>query len=432
MTSRWIKPMKHWSKLVADFGLGNGASQILGMLAGLIYVRFLPTEQYALYGLGLTTIAFIAVASDLGLNGSINYFWKRAREKGETFAPFFKAIRTARWFLYVPAAIIGSIAFWISASNSSDFQTIAIIILLVAITGIVALEFALYQAIFRMAQLFRLSYVADFAGQSIRVIAALSIWLFLPALAIFGLAGGLIAVLAALFTNWKLRPKLKSKMPVGPQPENPNRRLRGYLLPVFPSVLLFAVQDNAIYWIAAALGGASVMAETFALARIAVLFTIITGFVTYVVIPKLSNVTEDRKYHIAAWSMRGVFFVLGLAALAAAWLFPELYLFIIGPRYSHLSSELLIIIANASVMMINHASVLSNRLKGWVRWDPYLTIGQILIVSLLLLNWDYSTTMNVCMLFLTCSIVSFMNSHTVALVAFIKPLWVTIPDRDKA
>src|SRR6516162_2739632 len=77
--SNWFA---RWSRLSIEFALSQALGQSAGVIAGLIYVRSMPVDQYALYAMGLTSLAFILTGSDLGLTSSLNYFWRESSRDG--------------------------------------------------------------------------------------------------------------------------------------------------------------------------------------------------------------------------------------------------------------------------------------------------------------------------------------------------------------
>src|SRR5262245_40654813 len=71
-----------WSRLSIEFVLSQAFGQSVGLISGLIYVRLMPIDQYALYAMGLTSLSFISTGSDLGLTSSLNYFWRESSRDG--------------------------------------------------------------------------------------------------------------------------------------------------------------------------------------------------------------------------------------------------------------------------------------------------------------------------------------------------------------
>src|SRR5262245_15415235 len=76
-----------WGQLFLEFALSQGLAQSVGMLSGLIYVRLMPIDQYALYALGLTALSFASIGSDMGLTESLSYFWRKSSQNVGALGP---------------------------------------------------------------------------------------------------------------------------------------------------------------------------------------------------------------------------------------------------------------------------------------------------------------------------------------------------------
>src|SRR6266540_1822933 len=95
-----------WSKLFLEFAVSQGIGQAAGMLSGLIYVRLMPVDQYALYAIGLASLAFLSVGSDMGLTGSLSYFWRQSGNVSSAIEPRIAAVRRLRWAFLVLASLV--------------------------------------------------------------------------------------------------------------------------------------------------------------------------------------------------------------------------------------------------------------------------------------------------------------------------------------
>jgi hypothetical protein len=54
-----------WSRQSLEFAVVQGLAQAAGMISGLIYVRLMPVDQYALYAMALSSMAFVSIGSDM-------------------------------------------------------------------------------------------------------------------------------------------------------------------------------------------------------------------------------------------------------------------------------------------------------------------------------------------------------------------------------
>src|SRR4051812_27566803 len=101
-----------WARLFLEFSLNQGLAQAAGMISGLIYVRVMLVDQYALYAVGLSALAFLSVGSDLGLTGALGYYWREAKLQSQdsTIGSLIAAIRKLRLvFLLLASAISAAI-----------------------------------------------------------------------------------------------------------------------------------------------------------------------------------------------------------------------------------------------------------------------------------------------------------------------------------
>ena len=124
MTARTMR----WVRLLATFSGMSLAGQVAGMLAGLIYVRYMPVGDYASYALCLTSLSFLSLATDLGLTGSLTYFWRECRRRGNAFAPVLAEVRRLRLYLLLPCAVAVLVGLpWLL--SESGYGTIEVMLL---------------------------------------------------------------------------------------------------------------------------------------------------------------------------------------------------------------------------------------------------------------------------------------------------------------
>src|SRR5689334_19448385 len=95
-----------WSRLSVEFGVSQAVGQSAGLISGLIYVRLMPVDQYALYAMGLTSLTFISMGSDPGLTGSLNYFWRESSRDRCGIEPIIAAVQRLRWVFFVLASFV--------------------------------------------------------------------------------------------------------------------------------------------------------------------------------------------------------------------------------------------------------------------------------------------------------------------------------------
>jgi hypothetical protein len=209
-------------------------------------------------------------------------------------------------------------------------------------------------------------------------------------------------------------------------PQRPSRDLMRYLRPVAPGVTVFALQDTLVLWLAAAWGGASVVASVYALGRIGAVFAIASSFLVGVVVPRLAVHSDDRRFGQMAWRLRAGLLAGLLAAMAIAVLYPEVPLWLIGQNYTHLEAEVPIVVAIAGFNLMASASSVINRARGWVRIEAPLAILHGTLVAALAANWTYTSADSVLLLMLAVSASHFLLHFFVSLTGTLRPDWVRL------
>jgi O-antigen/teichoic acid export membrane protein len=413
---------RRWARTLGEFALSQGFGQAAGMLAGLVYVRWMPVEQYALYALCLVALSVIAVGSDLGLTGSLAYFWRKSQQDGRPVAAKIELVRRLRSYLYLTALLIGVTLVATSArSLASSTEAIAAGIVLVAATAWVQTRSGIEILLVRLEGRQRASYYFEAAGSAVRLAAAMAMVATGVATAWFGLAGGLGGALATL---WLLRRYGAESARLDADPQAADwREMRAYALPLLPSVLVYMIQDPIVMWLAAVRGGPVPVAEVHALGRIAAILSLVGTFVVVVLTPRLASINDDS--HFIKSTLIGLLplVALLLALIAGSAALPQIPLLLIGEAYAHLEREVAISVAIASSNVLIAYVALANRIKGWVRLEPLVAAFQALTILLSTILWTNFSTLGVLMLSLTLASTSLASFCVCSLVGMTKPEW---------
>jgi O-antigen/teichoic acid export membrane protein len=412
-----------WLRLLVEFGLSSGIAQAIGMISGLVYVRYLPLADYALYALATTTLTFVALASDLGLGSAVTYFWRDARAGGRPFGAYLAGIRRVRLMLFAFVGI-AAILIFPSVGTRAHYGAVVLTTALALLLGsaLLQLNAGINMQVMRLLGWFRRSYLCDVAGQSMRVIAAAIMVLGISRSYWLALLGGLMCSAVTFGTSsWLLRGQIASD-PV-PVPDL-LRMILNYVGPTAPAVLAFALQDSVILWLASRWGGPDVVASVFAVGRIAVIVGVVSAFSVAVIVPRLAGIADLRRFIRAGWAVKGAMALLGLGIIAAAWLFPSPILWLLGPKYAHLESELLVALTTAAITLVSTPTILLNRAKGWVRLDPLIAIVQMLLLATLLPFWRFDTPRDVLLLSMVLSASLLVQGLAISLLGPRRPALV--------
>jgi hypothetical protein len=237
--------------------------------------------------------------------------------------------------------------------------------------------------------------------------------------AVFGLAGGLLGAIAVLAT-------LRVMAGTAPNDHKPLERkplheVLTFIVPMFPTMVVFMVQEPLVYWLAFTFGGQAPVSETFAVGRIAAIYAILGSFVLIVVVPRLASISDE--VHLTR--IVGLFFValvlLCTVAILVAFVVPSALLLLIGSKYVHLHTEVVLSVASASFGLLASFLSIVNRMRGWTRLEPVAAACQLVVILALAPQWSFHDSKSVLMLMVTLAGFSFLGVFMISVAGLLVP-----------
>ncbi|MGJ0513400.1 lipopolysaccharide biosynthesis protein [Methylocystis sp.] len=389
--------IRRWIGISSQFALAQGFAQAAGMVVGLVFVRTMSVKEYALYAMCMTTLGFVAVGSDLGLNGSLAFFWRQSLAAGHAVGPWIAAVRRLRSWLFV-ASLVAGITLLVTSpvASSAPLPIILVNIVLLAGTAWRQLQNGISLQLIRLEGQQGLSFLCEAIGSVFRLIGAGVLVLTGFATAWFGLVVGILGV-TAVSTALKTLAKTSYTSTSEVLPED-WRELRRYLLSVVPSVLVYMIQDPLVLWLAAKQSGDTTVAEVFALSRIGAVMALFGSFSYIVIAPELARISDNSRFLAVLATCFGGLATICTFIIIATCLAPQVPLWLIGPRYADLKIEIVICLMAVSLTLLGHLIAISNRVRGWVALDPIVSFAQLCLILILSALWSFDTTRSVVML----------------------------------
>ncbi|MEQ1725727.1 MAG: hypothetical protein ABL882_07365 [Sphingopyxis sp.] len=418
-----VTSARRWAGMAFAYFLSSGAVQLLGAVSTFIYVRMLDTDAYALLALCLTTMAFIALTTDLGLTGSLNYFKRHSLGQGSDFGSYVAIIQRMRLTLFPMAAAIaiGVLLFMLYQRGTLNLDA-GLALAALAVAAYVQLGLSVRQAVLRIEGYQNATYVADVTAAGLRAVTAIA--LFALAVQLTSPVMGAIALSSWLALLMLSRRYPAQRTTTDADDKARRREVLGYILPTTPAVLLFAMQDLVIYGTVWMTSGAGLVANIFALGRISALIAMLGGLVTVVAMPRIANMTDGGTVLRRGYALTvgiALFLMVGGAAIAC---FPDYALLLIGERYAHLQHELLLSFAIASLGALAGSVGQINRAMGWVRAEPLMAAIQLGLLISLFGTTAITTTADVLGLWLIVATVYFVMLLATTLIGMVKPQWL--------
>lgn len=413
--------VRQWSGILSAYFSAQSVAQLLGVGAGILFVRTMSREQFALYTLAFSVVSFFHFLTDLGSTGSLVYFRRRAAEAGEDFAAYTAAVLSLRRWVFLAGALVVIVAFPFIAS-AEGYDPLLSVPAALAIAAVVWFQLvsSIRLLVLRLHHHYGASYRAELVGGGVRLalagllvaVAFLDAWL--------AVATGAIAAAAVAWVARSPESVPRTSAALGPY----RRRVLRYLLPTLPSALYYSIQGPLIIWLAATFSGTDTIAEVGALGRLGMVVGLFSGLTGIIFLPRLARVTDDAVYHRRYLQFGAFLAAIAAGLLAVAAFFPEGFLFVIGPRYSGLHYELLLTVAGAGLTLLGGYAVAVNLARSWNRWQGVAVAGQVVVQGALVVLVPLATTAGVLTFNLLSAAFGLTTQVVINLLGFSRPGWV--------
>jgi O-antigen/teichoic acid export membrane protein len=363
-----IKRASRIVKVVTGFLLGQGAVQGLSLLGALFLVRQLSIEAYAQFGLAMAFQAVFSTLMDLGFASTIVPLVGERRDDPAIVGRYVRSakhLRDSSFLILSPCAAL----IFLAAAHRQHWSWFVQIMLLASIL------LALYsggKVSYYSAPLFIYGRLREYyIPQVFTAAGRLLIYLVL------GFAGGLNAWVAAglgalnVTINGAWIARRGHALLTWPKQRDPkiDREMLKYILPASPAIVFSAFQAQITVFLISIFGGQTLyIAQVAALGRIAQIFSVLITFNVIVIEPYVSRLAKGKV--LATYLKLTSLAVIASAPLVlVAFNHPQVFLWILGPKYQGLGKDIGWVILSACLNYIAGLMWIMNRSRKWVFWS---------------------------------------------------------------
>lgn len=366
--------------IVSGFVFGQGMSQGISMLAGLLLVRRLSVEAYAQFGLASGFQTVFSVLMDLGFASTIVPLVGDRRDDRALVGRYVRSARHLRNRAYWVLAPVASLFFL--ALTQKRHWGLPIQLLLLA--SVLVSLYSSGKVSYFSAPLFVFGRLREYyVPQLISGIGRLVTYVALAFLG--GLNAWTAAGLSALnFTvNGILIHRASRRYFDWPAKDDPkvDKELVDYILPASPAIIFSAFQSQISLFLISFFGGTINIAEVSALSRIGQMFAVITTFNVMVIEPYISRQSREgllRKF--VAFALLAC--VACVPVVLVAFLRPQVFIWIIGQKYEGVQSVMGWFILSCCMNLVSTLVWIMNRARKWVFWSgSILEVGLLMVVQ---------------------------------------------------
>lgn len=352
-------------KIATAFLLGQGAVQAMTLVVGLVIVRVLPVEQYALYTISGTLLVVVSLGSNFGLAQGIVSLGSAHRQDRRYIGELLNAARrwSRRLMVVAMAASVVLACFMLRDPRWSLLCEVACVAT-VLLAGWAQVNGSLGRAVLNINHDGRSIFQATM-GEAATRFALLSLCLIWPTALAALVANFAGAFFSSRVTLYKCQKWCDTGVEGGAEQMG---KLRAFVLPIAPIVIYSVLQGQIAILLLSAVGATRVIAETGALSRLGQAFLVLALLNTFMVQPVFARV-RSRADFLAKLAMLVVAFTaLAGVVMISAFRAPNWWLLIVGAKYAHLTGELPIALAT-SLATLGGASlyvvVIARGRTGW-------------------------------------------------------------------
>jgi O-antigen/teichoic acid export membrane protein len=384
-----MKGLMVWGRLISITGSAQVLVQILGLLSGILIIRLLSTQEFALYTLANSMLATTIVLADSGIGAGImasgGKVWQNPRALGSVITT---GVQLRRRFSLFTIVVALPILLYLLLRHDANWG-MAVLIALVLIPAFYAsLSDTLYEVPLKLNQDIGALQKNQLLANLSRFILLISSLYFFPLTIVAMVCTGVTRLCA----NISLR-KRATRFADLDQPADKavNTEITGMLKRTMPSTVYYCVSSQITIWLISIFGNTTSIAQVGALERIVGMVSLVGVLFTTLVIPRFARLPMESGLLIS-WFLKIIMLLIVVSTGICCVLYfcSEQVLLLLGPKYRNLQHALLLVaIAGCLKLMAGIANYLSVS-RGWAISPALYIIVSLVVQVLMIVYMDLS------------------------------------------
>ncbi|MCF4102177.1 polysaccharide biosynthesis protein [Gillisia sp. M10.2A] len=370
-----------WGRLITITGAAQGLIQIIGFISGILIIRLLPTQEYALYILANTMLGTMTILADAGISTGVmaqgGKVWQDKKKLGSILVTGFDLRR--KFAFYCLLISIPILLYLLRHHGASWLMSILIIVSIIP-AFLTTLSGSLLEIAPKLKQDIHALQKIQIGGNFGR--------LLLLTLTLFIFPWAFIAIFAAglpqFWVNIKQR-KLASGYVDWKQIVSPvvRKEILSFVKLIFPGAVYYCLSGQITIWILSLFGTTTDVANMGALGRLGMALSVFSMLFGILVLPRFARLPSVATVLFSRFVIiNTVFIILSVLIIGVVWVFPSQVLWILGKDYSYLQYELILSIIGSCTGLLAGALFGLFTSRGWAI-KPYISIP-LSILSLVL------------------------------------------------
>jgi len=379
-----------WAKLISITGSTQIILQALGFVSGILVIRLLPTQEYALYTLANTMLGTMTLLSDAGVSTGVmaqgGKVWQNRKKLGVVMAT---GLDLRRKFAIGSLILSTPILMYLLLHNGASW----LMAIMIALSLIPAFYAALSDSLLEIVPKLHQSIVQLQKNQLVVSLGRL----LLSSVSLFIFPWTFVAILASgiprIYGNIQLK-KISNDFIDNNQ--NPDPLVREDILKVvkriIPGAIFYSFSGQITIWIVSVFGNITSIAQLGALGRIAALLNVTSALIVTLLVPRFSRLENNVLILLMRYSQVVLMCTILMILFAVGvYLFSDKILWILGNNYSSLNFELFLIMVSSCLNLIAGVAYSLYSSKGWILPPLYSISKTVVVLIVASLVFDLST-----------------------------------------
>lgn len=355
----------HWGKLISITGGAQVIVQAVGFVCGILIIRLLPVQEYALYTLVNTMLGAISILADGGISAGVMAqgakVWQDKEKMGVVLAT---GLDLRRKFAIGSLLVSVPILFYLLRHNGASW----IAALLIAASMIPAFFAALSDSLLEIVPKLHQSILPLQKNQvevSLGRLLLLGLTMFLfPWAFVAVLASGI----ARIYGNIKLRKIVYSFADKKQQPDlEMQKEILTMVKHILPGSIYYCLSGQITIWLISIFGNTTSVAQLGALGRLSMLLSLFSVLISTLVIPRFARLANEKDLLLKRFIqiMATLVFFLFLIVVIV-YFFPDPMLWLLGSAYGGLQHELVLSVIGSCISLMGGIAFSLYTSRGWV------------------------------------------------------------------
>jgi O-antigen/teichoic acid export membrane protein len=398
---------KYWGKLISITGAAQVVVQAVSFISGILVIRLLPVEEYALYTLANAMLGTMSLLSDGGISTGVmaqgGKVWQDKQKLGAVLATGLDLRRKFAGFSLIVSIPI--LSYLLLHHGASWITTVLITISLIP-AFYAALSDTLLQIPVKLHQA-----IAPLQRNQVEVgIGRLA----LTGFTLFAFPWAFVAIIASgiprIWGNWKLRRIVDRFVDREQQPDIDERReILKTIKRILPMLIYISFSGQITIWLMSIFGKTLAVAQLGALGRISVVLTIFYVLIGTLIIPRFARLEKNKSIVFKRYIQILIsIIILMLSIIGITHLFSNQILWIFGKNYSTLQYELLLSIICSCLSTMTGVIYALCTSKGWILLPVVSVLSGLVPLIIGCFIFNISTLLGVLYLNIFCSVISLL------------------------